>query len=49
MSTKRKRFVLSIKDKQAIIQRLDQGAKGTNLSLEYDIQQTADFALNTCN
>ena len=49
MSTKRKRSVLLMKDKQAIIQRLDQGAKGTHLSLEYDIQQTADFALSTCN
>ena len=45
MSTKRKRSVLSIKDKQAIIQRLDQGAKGTQLSLEYDIskQQISDI------
>ena len=39
MSTKRKRSVLSIKDKQAIIQRSDQGAKGTHLSLEYDISK----------
>ena len=31
MSTKRKRAVLSIKDKQIIISRLDKGEKGTNL------------------
>ena len=32
MSTKRKRSVLSIKDKQIIISRLDKGEKGTNLA-----------------
>ena len=35
MSTKRKRSVLSIKDKQIIISCLDKGEKGTNLALEF--------------
>ena len=35
MSTKRKRSVLSIKDKQIIISRLDKGEKGTNLALQF--------------
>ena len=37
MPTKRKRAVLSIKDKQIIISRLDKGEKGTNLAQEFDI------------
>ena len=37
MSTKRKRAVLSIKDKQIIISRLDKGEKGTNLAQEFGI------------
>ena len=32
MSLKRKRSVLSIKDKQSIIARLEKGEKGTNLA-----------------
>ena len=45
MSTKRKRAVLSIKDKQIIISRLDKGEKGTNLAQEYSIskQQISDI------
>ena len=39
MSTKRKRSVLSIKDKQIIISRLDKGEKGTNLALEFGISK----------
>ena len=39
MSTKRKQSVLSIKDKQIIISRLDKGEKGTNLALEFDISK----------
>ena len=35
MSLKRKRSVLSIKDKQAITLRLEKEEKGTNLSSEY--------------
>ena len=35
MSTKRKRAVLSIKDKQIVISRLDKGEKGTNLAQEF--------------
>ena len=37
MSTKRKRAVLSIKDKQIIISCLDKGEKGTNLAQEFGI------------
>ena len=37
MSTKRKRAVLSIKDKQIIISRLDKGEKGTNLAQGFGI------------
>ena len=45
MSTKRKRAVLSIKDKQIIISRLDKGEKGTNLAQEFGIskQQISDI------
>ena len=45
MSAKRKRAVLSIKDKQTIISRLDKGEKGTNLAQEYSIskQQISDI------
>ena len=45
MSTKRKRAVLSIKDKQIIISRLDKGEKETNLAQEYSIskQQISDI------
>ena len=39
MSAKRKRAVLSIKDKQTIISRLDKGEKGTNLDQEYSISK----------
>ena len=39
MSTKRKRAVLSIKDKQIIISRLDKGEKGTNLAQEFGISK----------
>ena len=48
MSTKRKRSVLSIKDKQIIISRLDKGEKGTNLALEFGIseQQISDILKN---
>ena len=45
MSTKRKRAVLSIKDKQIIISRLE---KGTNLAQEFGIseQQISDIRKN---
>ena len=48
MSTKRKRSVLSIKDKQIIISRFDTGEKGTNLALEFGIskQQISDVRTN---
>ena len=48
MSTKRKRSVLSIKDKQIIISRLDKGEKGTNLAPEFGIskQQISDIRKN---
>ena len=48
MSTKRKRSVLSIKDKQIIISRLDKGEKGTNLAPEFGIskQQICDIRKN---
>ena len=48
MSTKRKRAVLSIKDKQIIISRLDKGEKGTNLAQEFGIskQQISDIRKN---
>ena len=39
MSTKRKRAVLSIKDKQIIISRSDKGEKGTNLAQEFGISK----------
>ena len=39
MSLKRKRSVLSTKDKQAIILRLEKEEKGTNLSAEYGISK----------
>ena len=39
MSTKRKRAVLSIKDKQIIISHLDKGEKGTNLAQEFGISK----------
>ena len=44
-STKRKRAVLSIKDKQIIISCLDKGEKGTNLAQEFGIrkQQISDI------
>ena len=46
MSLKRKRSVLLIKDKQAIILRLEKEGKGTNLSAEYgvSIRQISDIA-----
>ena len=37
MSFKQKRSVLSVKDKQAIILRLEKEEKGTNLSAEYGV------------
>ena len=48
MSTKRKRAVLSIKDKQIIISRLDKGKKGTNLAQEFGIskQHISDIRKN---
>ena len=39
MSTKRKQAVLSIKDKQIIISRLDKGEKETNLAQEFGISK----------
>ena len=39
MSTKRKRSVLSIKDKLIIISPLDKGEKRTNLALEFGISK----------
>ena len=39
MSLKPKRSVLLIKDKQAIILRLEKEEKGTNLSAEYDVSK----------
>ena len=49
MSLKRKRSVLSIKDEQSIIVRLERGEKGTNLSAEYGVssQQISDIHQNT--
>ena len=48
LSTKQKRAVLSIKDKQIIISRLDKGEKGTNLAQEFGIskQQISDIRKN---
>lgn len=48
MSSKRKRSVLSIEDKQSIILRLEKGEKGTNLSAEYGVskQQISDICKN---
>ena len=48
MATKRKWTVLSIKDKQIIISRLDKGEKGTNLAQEFGIskQQISDIRKN---
>ena len=45
MSLKHKRSVLSIKDKQAVILRLDKEEKETNLSTEYGVskQQISDI------
>ena len=37
MSVKRKQSVLSIKDKQSTLVRLERGEKGTNLSAEYGV------------
>ena len=47
-STKRKQAVLSIKDKQIIISRLDKGEKETNLAQEFGIrkQQISDIRKN---
>ena len=39
MSTKRKRAVLSLKDKQIIFSRLDKGDKGTNLAQKFGISK----------
>jgi len=48
MSTKQKRAVLSITDKQIIISCLDKGEKGTNLAQEFGIskQQISDIWKN---
>ena len=48
MSTKRKRSILSIQDKQSIILRLEKGEKGTSLSNEYGVskQQISDIRKN---
>ena len=48
MSTKRKRAVQSIKDKQIIFSRLDKADKGTNLAQEFGIikQQISDIRKN---
>ena len=48
MSTKRKRSILSIQDKQSIILRLEKGEKGTSLSSEYGVskQQISDIRKN---
>ena len=48
MSLKRKRSVLSIKDKQSVIVRLEKGDKGINLSAEYGVskQQISDIRKN---
>ena len=48
MSMKRKRAVLSIKDKQIIISCLDKGEKGTNSAQEFGIskQQISDIRKN---
>ena len=48
MSTKRKRAIRSIKDKQIIISRLDKGETGTNLAQEFGIskQQISDIREN---
>ena len=45
MSVKRKRSVLSIKDKQLIIVRLERGEKGTNMSAQYGVstQEISDI------
>ena len=39
MSLKHKQSVLSIKNKQYIILRLEKGEKGTNLSAEYSVNK----------
>ena len=48
MSTKRKRAILSFKDKHIIFLRLDKGDKGTNLVQEFGIskQQISDIRKN---
>ena len=48
MSMRRKRTVLSIKDKHIIISRLDKGEKGTNLAQQFGIskQQISDVWKN---
>ena len=48
MSMKRKRSILSVKDKQTILSRLDKGDKGTALALEFGIskQQVSDIRKN---
>ena len=39
MSLKRKQSILSIKDKQSLILRLEKGEKGTNFSAEYGVSK----------
>ena len=48
VSLKRRQSVLSIKDKQSIILRLEKGEKQTNLSAEYGVskQQISDIHKN---
>ena len=46
MSTKRKRAVLSIKDKQIIFSRLDKGDKGTNLAQEFGLSKQQISGVN---
>ena len=46
MSLKRKRSVLSIKDKQAIILRLEKEEKGTNLSAEKGTNLSAKYGVS---
>jgi len=48
MSTKQKRVVLLIKNKQIIVSRLDKGEKGTNLAQEFGLskQQISDIRKN---
>ena len=48
MSLGRQRSILSMKDEQSIISRLEKGEKGTNVSAEYGAgeQQISDIRMN---